>query len=87
MMMEKICPRADVWHDAHKKLAAFAQINPCNPPQPPTPLILAGWAFSSDLDKKLRWDETVRWANNNSCSEIIRMIKSDDYYSVRVMTG
>jgi hypothetical protein len=50
------------------------------PASPPKPLILAGWAYSSDLEKAHRWDETVAWANYNGCAEIVDQIKEEDFH-------
>jgi hypothetical protein len=45
---------------------------------PPKPLILAGWAYSSDIEKKERWEETVGWASNNGCQALIDGIPDDE---------
>ena len=39
--------------------------------KPPVPLILAGWNFSEDWQKKDRWLEIIKWANDNGCSDLI----------------
>ncbi len=85
--MKQVCPNADVWHDIHKKLEVFARTNLCIPPQPPVPLILAGWAYTNDHDKKHRWQETVEWAKLNSCYEIIKEIKAEDFYCVESISS
>lgn len=70
------------WNDAFECLTRFAKAHPCTPPSPPKPLILAGWAFSNDVEKMQRWEETVAWANDNGCPEVVRTIHDDDFYFV-----
>jgi hypothetical protein len=60
----------------------YAQQHACIPPAPPTPLILAGWAHSNDVEKMLRWEETVAWAIDNGCAEVVRAIPDEDFYFV-----
>jgi hypothetical protein len=50
------------------------------PESPPKPLILAGWAYSSDEEKAERWEETIAWATFNGCAEVISQIKDEDFY-------
>jgi len=56
-------------------------MRPCIPPSPPIPLILAGWAYSNDVEKMQRWEETVAWARNNGCPEIVEVPDEDFYYA------
>ena len=46
---------------------------------PPVPLILAGWVFSNDHEKKRRWDQTIEWAIANDCEDLIT-VDDDEYY-------
>jgi hypothetical protein len=50
------------------------------PASPPKPLILAGWAYSSDLEKAQRWGETVAWASSNGCASLVDQLKEEDFY-------
>ena len=61
------------WHDVFERLTRHARTRPCVPPFPPVPLILAGWAYSNDVEKMQRWEETVAWARDNGCPEIIAL--------------
>ncbi len=70
-----------LWDDLFKRLTAHARMHPCIPPSPPKPLILAGWAFSNDVEKMLCWEETVAWARINSCADIVE-ISDEDFYFV-----
>ena len=76
----KICPNPQPWNSVYKKLTGYAKKHECVPPEPPIPLILAGWVHSSDTQKKMRWDETVAWAYDNKCSDMLDIIQDDDFY-------
>jgi len=69
------------WHDAFERLSGFAHKHDCFPPSPPTPLILAGWAYSNDVDKRQRWEETVAWAATNGCSDLVAIPDTDFYFT------
>jgi len=50
--------------------------------KPPTPLILAGWNFSSDSEKNSRWEDTIKWAKTCGAEHILTKINDDDFYYV-----
>src|SRR5438045_9702151 len=77
-----ICPQPQIWHEIYQKLetAWKAQVRVGN--EPPRPLILGGWNFSNDLEKKRRWEETLKWAKENNLEYLISEISSDDSYFV-----
>ena len=56
-MSDPICPQPPEWAKLH---ATASQAVPDGDTFP-KPLILAGWAFSSDAEKQARWAETVEW--------------------------
>jgi hypothetical protein len=49
-------------------------------------MILAGWAYSNDVDKMLRWEETVAWARVNDCANLVE-ISDQDFYFVNEPTS
>lgn len=49
---------------------------------PPKPLILAAWAYSNDIEKKKRWEETIEWATENRCQELLKEILDEEFYFV-----
>jgi hypothetical protein len=51
------------------------------------PLILNGWAYSNDVEKMRRWEETVTWARDNGSPEIIEIPDEDFYYTQGLRTG
>ena len=78
--MNRICPNPTRWNDVYKQLEEFSKLNCCTPDLPPKPLILAGWAYSSDLDKLQRWNDTVAWAGKNGCSNLTNRLSDSDFY-------
>ena len=80
--MKRVCPNPMPWHKAFQQLTKYAQLHPCVPPSPPKPLILAGWVYSNDIEKMQRWEETVAWANQNRCTNLVSGIPDSDFYYV-----
>ena len=85
--MKRICPNPMPWHEAFEQLTKSAQLQPCAPPSPPKPLILAGWAYSNDVEKMQRWEETVDWAVKNGCANLVSEIPDSDFYFVENPTS
>ena len=80
--MKRVCPNPIPWNEAFKRLNRFAAINNCLPAEPPIPLILMGWVGSNNVEKRDRWNETVQWAINNGCIDLIDSIQDKDFYFV-----
>ena len=80
--MKRICPNPMAWNRAFERLVMHAKSRTCILPSPPTPLILAGWAYSNDAEKMRRWEETVAWANANGCPEVVNEVPDADFYVV-----
>ncbi|MCC6165021.1 MAG: hypothetical protein IT182_16870 [Acidobacteria bacterium] len=76
--MIAICPVPRAWHRVFQRLVDFAQQR--GETGPPAPLILSGWTYSSDADKHARWQQTVRWAEERDCLELLQDITPDDMY-------
>jgi len=55
-----VCPQPALWAELHSRLQKVAAENGL--PPPPQPLILNGWVFSNDVEKRNRWEETLAWA-------------------------
>lgn len=68
------------WHEAYERLNEYARKHPCVPPLPPKPLILAGWAYTNDVEKMRRWEEMIRWVTNNGCFDLLSGISESDFY-------
>jgi hypothetical protein len=82
VLVQRICPNPIPWHKAFELLTNYAQSHHCRPPSPPTPLILAAWVGSNDIQKKRRWEETVDWAKENGCYDLVSYIPDNDFYFV-----
>jgi len=86
-VLHRICPNPSRWDGVFKQLVEYAEANSCNPSRPPTPLILAGWAYSNDFDKMRRWKETVDWASANDCVSIVEGLSDQDFYQVKELSN
>ena len=56
---KRICPNPTEWMKIGKILKIKVGGHPC------TPLILNGWAFSSDLEKRNRLTDQIEYASND----------------------
>jgi hypothetical protein len=65
-----ICPKPDAWAELHRRLQEAARETPRIPP-PPVPLILAGWAYSNDVEKRNRWQEALAWADHHGLGALL----------------
>jgi|GEM_PF-6375792 hypothetical protein len=68
--MIQVCPNPAPWARVYERLSKFAESHKCSPTDPPKPLILNGWVFSGDLEKKMQWEATVKWAEENGCADL-----------------
>ena len=71
-----ICPLPPEWAKLHS--AAIAAVSDGN--TFPKPLILAGWNFSSDAEKRQRWDETVTWLKERGLEHLIESEVGGGWY-------
>lgn len=83
--MIRVCPQPSVWNDVYKRLLQVAAVRP-DMREVPVPLILAGWAWTNDVEKMDRWEMTVQWAKEAGCEDIITAIADEDFRFVRVPT-
>lgn len=75
------------WNEAYERMTNYAQSRLCTPSSPPKPLILAGWAYSNDVEKMRRWEETLAWAEKNGCANLAAGIPDQDFYFVDAPTS
>jgi hypothetical protein len=66
-MLDPICPNPSEWAKLHSAAIAAAEDGETFP----KPLILAGWAFSTDVEKRQRWQETVEWLEARGLAGLI----------------
>lgn len=75
------------WSDIYNSLKTFFYENGQQGEPPPIPLILGGWNFSNDHDKKDRWLKTVNWAKANKCDMLIPILREDEMYVVKELSS
>ena len=81
--MEFVCPKENILLEVYPKLLKYYEKNKDNIDQPPPKaLVLNGWVYSTDYQKKLRWEETIRWVEINGCSSLIPNLKDSERYMV-----
>jgi hypothetical protein len=78
--MMNICPNPVRWNAVYEALMLECSRRGI-PSAPPRPLILAGWAYSNDVEKADCWKATIDWAEQYGISEITR-IEPKDWYCV-----
>jgi len=76
-----LCPKPQKWNEIYQKLRVARDTSKESTiPQPPIPLILAGWWASTNKDKHERWAQTLEWAKRYGFSELIPVLSADDSY-------
>jgi hypothetical protein len=76
-----ISPIPKVWHEIHQSLLKYWDLElQQRVSKPPIPLILAGWNFSEDWEKRLRWTQTLNWAKENKCEHLLIELSNDEKY-------
>ncbi len=85
--MEFISPQPSKWYKIYEDLKTHFEnkIRLGNPP--PMALILNGWSFTNDSDKKERWEMTLRWAEENNCANLIPELTEEEKYFVREISS
>jgi hypothetical protein len=75
-----ICPQPLAWERVFQVLLKHSEGSSKVLAPPPKPLILAGWAYSSDSEKLNRWNETLLWAKKYGASDLIPVLSADERY-------
>jgi hypothetical protein len=81
-----VCPKANIWWETFEHLREIWVKRGRVGEQPPIPLILAGWIYSSDRDKQERWSATLCWAEQHSLSNMIPELKPEDQYCTEFLS-
>ena len=79
--MQEICPNPLAWNRAYSKLKKVWVECGKSGNQPPKPLVVDLWAYSSDNEKAARWQETLSWALDHSCYSVVADITAHDMYT------
>ena len=58
---KRVCPKPDIWNRFWQTLPNRRQL-PSGGWEPAVPLILGGWWYSTDSDKRDRLEDHIRWA-------------------------
>jgi hypothetical protein len=77
--MKKICPIPSVWNQLNNRMCHYAKKSGLE--APPVPLVLAGWAYSSDEEKERRWQDTISWCVAHSCSNLLGEVSDGDWHT------
>jgi len=81
-----VCPNPQPWNEIYSRLKQEYEKRDEIEEKPPVPLILNGWVFSSDLEKKVRWEETISWAKKNNLTQLIPVLTDGEKYYVEKMS-
>lgn len=71
-----ICPNPSEWAKLHAAVLTAVTDGEAFP----KPLILAGWAFSSDEEKRQRWEDTVAWLREHGLEHLIESEVGGGWY-------
>jgi hypothetical protein len=63
-----------VLNDLYNAMREWADEHPCEPPEPPKPLILSAYWWSTERDKERRWREMCAWAERNGCAYLLSVV-------------
>lgn len=57
------------WNELYQMLPATRRVG--NGWEPPLPLILGAWHYASDMEKRLRLEEHINWANRHGTIDTV----------------
>lgn len=88
--IDYISPQPNRWNDIYKALCQAYEIKyrkrlprTVNAIRdaggPPTPLIPAGWNYSTGLEKHFRWQDTINWAEKHRLDSLLIVEDKDKY--------
>lgn len=71
----RVCPMPQVWNELWETLPERHRVG--DSWEPPLPLILGAWHFASNLEKRLRLEEHIQWAEQHgSLVEVDQFLRS-----------
>jgi hypothetical protein len=83
----EICPVPLVWDAIYRRLLEASRAGGGSSPPPPVPLILAGWAYTNDVEKRERWQATLTWAERYGFRHLVGALTVQDMYCVNKLDG
>lgn len=76
-----VCPVPKKWNEIYIELIkVWERCGKNLDDKPPVPLILAAWHETSDDLKKLRWKDTIYWAEKHNVAHLIPAMKDEDKF-------
>jgi hypothetical protein len=79
----RVCPKPQRWHALSQLLREHHQAGVGDPP--PVPLILSGWVFTSNLEKLIRFQQQLKWAEQRGCLDVVTgfldRLQPDDWHT------
>jgi len=82
-----ICPIPKKWNEIHQVLDKLWKSKDSQGEHPPIPLVLNGWHYSNDSEKRDRWLKTLAWVKANDCEHLISDLKDEDKYFVNELSN
>ena len=82
----RICPNPMAWDRVYRTLRDRWAANR-HGASPPVPLILNGWVFSNDAQKKDRWEQLVEWAVERGWDADVVVPQSEFYCVEEIDSG
>jgi hypothetical protein len=78
----RVCPRPSKWNELWVMLPERRRRG--GGWEPPAPLILAAWDYSSNLEKMLRVGEHIEWAASHGClpavAAFLKQLEEQDWH-------
>jgi hypothetical protein len=86
--MEKkfICPLPSKWNQIYQILLEAWELNQQGMHPPPKPLILAGWNYTNDVEKRMGWNCTISWAKNMGITHLVPELTPEQCYFVEELS-
>jgi len=79
---DRVCPVPTRWKELWEMLLDRARSISAS--EPPAPLILGAWSVTSNLDKRIRLDEHLRWADDQGALDevdsFLRALPESDWH-------
>jgi hypothetical protein len=81
----RVCPEPSHWNELWEMLPDRHRIG--SGWEPPLPLILGAWNYTSNLEKMMRLSEHIRWADEHGkleeVSAFLKGLKESDWHHLR----
>ena len=82
-----VSPQPNTWYAIYQRLKSHWENEIRYVMPPPVALVLSGWTMSSDFEKQDRWNATLRWSEQNNCSQLIHVLSEAEKYYVTELSN